>query len=239
VLLWEFRAALVGLDLGFRPWLMLLAVPAAVLGIRIARARRRFLTQRILVGVPEISSSDKGRLITDGIYGRVRNPRYLEFILLSFVYVAFANYSGVWLLYALTFPALHLVVLLEERELRERSGNTRTTAGACPACSEARTHPSPGSHAFTSRKGSLGDTLHTRHGIWNHSSSATSPENCCMQRAQGTAARGALATFQRSEGSTRSNSRHGPPFWNDRCSFHRLSDAFLSPPLLCRRTTVR
>jgi protein-S-isoprenylcysteine O-methyltransferase Ste14 len=122
VLLWEFRAALVGLDLGFRPWLMLLAVPAAVLGIAIARARRRFLTQRILVGVPEISNSDKGRLITDGIYGRVRNPRYLEFILLSFVYVAFANYSGTWLLYALIFPALHLVVLLEERELGERFG---------------------------------------------------------------------------------------------------------------------
>ena len=122
VLLWEFRAALVGSDLGFRPWLMLLAVPAAVLGVRIARARRRHLTQRILVGVPEISSSDKGRLITNGIYGRVRNPRYLEFILLSFVYVAFANYSGVWLLYALTFPAIHLVVLLEEPELRERFG---------------------------------------------------------------------------------------------------------------------
>jgi protein-S-isoprenylcysteine O-methyltransferase Ste14 len=122
VLLWEFRAALVGLDLGFRPWLMLLAVPAAVLGIGIARARRRFLTQRILVGVPEISNSDKGRLITDGIYGRVRNPRYLEFILLSFVYVAFANYSGTWVLYALIFPALHLVVLLEERELGERFG---------------------------------------------------------------------------------------------------------------------
>ena len=122
VLLWEFRAALVGLDLGFRLWLMVLAVPAAVLGIRIARARRRFLTQRILVGVPELSNSNKGRLITDGIYGRVRNPRYLEFVLLSFVYVAFANYSGAWVLYALTFPALHLVVLLEERELRERFG---------------------------------------------------------------------------------------------------------------------
>ena len=122
LLLWEFRATLVGSDLGFRPWLMLPAVPAAVLGIGIALARRRFLTQRILVGVPELSNSDKGRLISGGIYGRVRNPRYLEFLLLSFVYVAFANYSGVWVLYALTFPAIHLVVLLEEPELKERFG---------------------------------------------------------------------------------------------------------------------
>jgi protein-S-isoprenylcysteine O-methyltransferase Ste14 len=122
LLLWEARATLLGSDLGFRPWLMLLAVPAAAAGIGIARARRRLLTQRILVGVPEISSSDSGRLITEGIYGRVRNPRYLEFVLLSFVYVAFANYSGVWLLYALTFPAIHLVVVLEEPELKERFG---------------------------------------------------------------------------------------------------------------------
>ena len=41
---------------------------------------------------------------------------------MSFAYVAFANYSGAWVLYALAFPAIHLVVLLEERELRERFG---------------------------------------------------------------------------------------------------------------------
>ena len=122
VLLWEFRATLVGRDFGFQPWLLAAAVPAVVAGAGIARARRRLLTQRILIGVPEISSADKGALITSGIYGRVRNPRYLEFVLLSFVYVAFANYSGVWVVYALTFPAIHLVVLLEEPELRERFG---------------------------------------------------------------------------------------------------------------------
>jgi len=122
VLLWHFSPALVGRDMGFQPVLMVLAVPAAVLGGVIARQRRKYLSQRILVGVPEISTADKGRLLCEGIYARTRNPRYLEFVLLSFVYVAFANHSGTWALYALTFPALHLVVLLEERELRERFG---------------------------------------------------------------------------------------------------------------------
>jgi len=122
MLLWHFSPALVGRDMGFQPVLMVLAVPAAVLGGVIARQRRKYLSQRILVGVPEISTADKGRLLCEGIYARTRNPRYLEFVLLSFVYVAFANHSGTWALYALTFPALHLVVLLEERELRERFG---------------------------------------------------------------------------------------------------------------------
>ena len=122
VLLWEFRAALVGADLGFQPLLMPLAALAAAAGIAIARLRRRELTQRVLVGMPELSARDKGRLLTGGIYARTRNPRYLEFLVFSLAYVAFANYAGVWLIYALTFPAIHLVVLLEERELRERFG---------------------------------------------------------------------------------------------------------------------
>jgi protein-S-isoprenylcysteine O-methyltransferase Ste14 len=122
VLLWHFHAVLVGRDLGFQPLLLVLAVPAAVLGGVIAKQRRKYLNQRILVGVPEISTADKGRLLCEGIYARTRNPRYLEFLAFSFAYVAFANYSGAWVLYALVFPAIHLVVMLEERELRERFG---------------------------------------------------------------------------------------------------------------------
>jgi protein-S-isoprenylcysteine O-methyltransferase Ste14 len=122
LLLWEFSPALLGGDLGFEPLLLTLAVPAAVAGGVIAKRRRKLLTQRILVGTPEISKTDKGRLLTDGIYARTRNPRYLEFLAFSLAYVAFANYTGTWMLYALTIPAIHLVVLLEERELRERFG---------------------------------------------------------------------------------------------------------------------
>jgi len=122
LVLWEFRAAIVGADLGFQPLLLLPAAAAAAAGIVIARQRRKELTQRVLVGMPEISRRDKGRLLTGGIYGRTRNPRYLEILTFSFVYTAFANYAGIWVLYALMFPALHLVVLLEERELRDRFG---------------------------------------------------------------------------------------------------------------------
>jgi len=122
VLLWHFRSLLVGRDLGFQPLLLALAVPAAVAGSVIAAKRRRHLNQRILVGVPEISTADKGRLVREGIYARTRNPRYLEFLSLSLAYVAFANYTGTWILYLMTIPAIHLVVLLEEAELRERFG---------------------------------------------------------------------------------------------------------------------
>jgi protein-S-isoprenylcysteine O-methyltransferase Ste14 len=122
LVLWEISPALLGPDLGFQPVLLVLAVPAAAVGAVIAHRRRKHLTQRILVGTPEISKTDKGRLLTEGIYERTRNPRYLEFLAFAFAYMAFANYAGTWVLLAFTFPAIHLVVLLEERELRERFG---------------------------------------------------------------------------------------------------------------------
>jgi protein-S-isoprenylcysteine O-methyltransferase Ste14 len=120
--LWSARDALLGADLGTRAVLLVLIVPSVIAGAAIARVRRRQLNQRILTGIPELSSRDKGRLVTEGIYARVRNPRYAEFLVFVLAYVAFANYLGTWVLYALTFPAVHAVVLLEERELRDRFG---------------------------------------------------------------------------------------------------------------------
>jgi len=120
--LWRMRARLIGADLGLQPSLLVLGALAAVVGSWIAVARRRHLTHRILVGVPELSSIDKGRLLTEGIYGRVRNPRYIEFLLFVLAYACVANFSGVWVLVVLSVPTLHLIVLLEESELRDRFG---------------------------------------------------------------------------------------------------------------------
>lgn len=120
--LWPWRDRLLGTDFGMRPALLAVAVLAATAGGWIARARRRHLTQRILVGVPELSSSDQGRLLTEGIYARVRNPRYIEFLCFILACACVTNYSGTWALVVLCVPGLHAVVLLEERELRDRFG---------------------------------------------------------------------------------------------------------------------
>lgn len=116
------RARLVGADLGFSWVTTVLAVAAIVTGGRVAFARRRLLTQRILVGVPELSTADPGVLLTTGIYGRMRNPRYVEIMFFVAAYALFSNFVGAYVVAILTAPALYLVVLLEERELRERFG---------------------------------------------------------------------------------------------------------------------
>jgi protein-S-isoprenylcysteine O-methyltransferase Ste14 len=121
-LLWVSRTTLIGADWGTQPALLVLAAVAAGIGLWIARARRLHLTHAILVGVPELSSSDQGRLLTEGIYSQVRNPRYIEMLFGVVAYACVVNYSGTWALAILSAPALHLVVLLEESELRDRFG---------------------------------------------------------------------------------------------------------------------
>ncbi|MEM7414784.1 MAG: DUF1295 domain-containing protein [Gemmatimonadota bacterium] len=118
------RDQLIGTDLGFR-WSALAA--AAVLffvSARVAFQRKQHLTFRILAGVPELSESgaSPGTLLDQGIYSKIRHPRYVEVVVGVAAYAAFANYTGAWFVAALTVPLIHAIVLLEERELIARFG---------------------------------------------------------------------------------------------------------------------
>jgi protein-S-isoprenylcysteine O-methyltransferase Ste14 len=86
------------------------------------RLRSRFSMARLL-GLYEIApDKDAGRLVTDGIYARIRHPRYVEggFVLASLALLT--NYLTVYVLLAAYVPVIYLVVILEERELRARFG---------------------------------------------------------------------------------------------------------------------
>jgi protein-S-isoprenylcysteine O-methyltransferase Ste14 len=115
------RQSLLAIEYGTNGWLIALAVPFAIAGTVVAVKRRKYLTTRILIGVPELSAEGKqGKLLDQGIYGRIRHPRYVEIVLFVVAYALFANYLAGYATLAMTVIALYLVVLLEERELRDR-----------------------------------------------------------------------------------------------------------------------
>lgn len=118
------RDVLLGADLGLSRPLFAVGVVLLVVAIWISLKRRKYLTVRILIGVPEIEAEpeERGKLLEEGPYAVIRHPRYVEVVLATFGYAAIANYAGSWIVVAVMVPLLHLVVLLEERELRERFG---------------------------------------------------------------------------------------------------------------------
>jgi len=122
--LFSIRRALVGPDLGYYPALLVLAGVLMSGALWIAVLRRRHLTFRVLAGIPEIEAENGPEaLLDEGIYARIRHPRYVEVVLGTWAYALFSNYLGAYVVAALTVPLIHLVVLIEERELVARFGD--------------------------------------------------------------------------------------------------------------------
>ena len=119
----HMRDWLVLTDYGNHMPVFVLAAALVTLSVWIWLMRSQFLTMDILVGIPELEEGGRGgQLLTEGIYGRIRHPRYVEIVVGTLAYATFSNYLGAYLTALVFFPVLHLVVLLEERELRARFG---------------------------------------------------------------------------------------------------------------------
>jgi len=119
---WQVRDVLVGRDLGTNLWLFVPGLALYIVAAWMSRAVSRHLTLRILAGVPEINAAGPGRILREGIYGRVRHPRYAAFLVGCTGIALIVNYTGLYVMAVALFPALHVVAILEERELRARFG---------------------------------------------------------------------------------------------------------------------
>jgi protein-S-isoprenylcysteine O-methyltransferase Ste14 len=119
------RGRLLVVEFGTQPLLMAagcVSVGAAVL--MLTRLKKQ-LTLRIQMGIPELTpQSGRQVLLTEGIYGRIRHPRYVELGLGLLGYALISNYLAVYVLFLASLPILYLVAVLEERELHERFGQS-------------------------------------------------------------------------------------------------------------------
>lgn len=117
-----YRDRLVGRDLGLSVPLVVLGTALLVASLVMLRAIRRRLTMRTLMGGPELTEGETGELQTAGIYARIRHPRYAQILLTLVACALFANYSGAYVMAAVFWVMIQVVVLLEEAELRRRFG---------------------------------------------------------------------------------------------------------------------
>ncbi len=120
---WILRNVLLGINLGTSAFTMALSRVSLAGAVWLRILRMRNPNFKRISGFPELSRGNyPGPLLTDGIYARIRNPRYVEMLLLVLGLSLFANYSGSYLAWLISLPVLFRVVVMEERELRERFG---------------------------------------------------------------------------------------------------------------------
>jgi protein-S-isoprenylcysteine O-methyltransferase Ste14 len=123
-LLYACRTPILSIEFGANrvlwPFAAVLYAVATYLEIRC----RKFLRFPILVGVPELNVDQGSRkLLTDGIYGRLRHPRYAAFVLAYLALALFTNYLASYVLVAVVALLTWATSLVEERELIDAFGN--------------------------------------------------------------------------------------------------------------------
>lgn len=123
--LFSIRHDLLATDFGTSYPLLIVGILCLILAGTMRFTTQKHLTIRILLGLPEIAPDRYPRvLITDGIYGRVRHPRYVQLLIALTGYALIANHLASYIVVALWLPAIVIIVALEERELREHFGET-------------------------------------------------------------------------------------------------------------------
>lgn len=119
---WQ-RRRLLAVEFGTNWYLAAIGMALLFAGAILKRQFGVHLRFRILTGLPELDPERyPSRLLTEGIYSRIRHPRYVQYVIVVLGYALISNYLAVYMLTALLIPALALVIRWEERELRQRFG---------------------------------------------------------------------------------------------------------------------
>ncbi len=115
---------LLAVEFGPPGWFGLPAVLCFGAAVVVEVQCRKHLSLRTLVGIPELSPTPTRQpLLDQGIYARLRHPRYVVVVLSVGAIALFTNYLAVYLLCPLACLALYGITLMEERELVERFGD--------------------------------------------------------------------------------------------------------------------
>ena len=123
IAIYGFREPLMRVDFGFVPAFAALAVLSYLFAGLLELKCRRYLKLRILVGVPQLTEDPSASsLLTEGIYGRIRHPRYVSVFFGALAVALFSNYLATWVLQVFLTPVIYLLVIVEERELLDRFG---------------------------------------------------------------------------------------------------------------------
>jgi protein-S-isoprenylcysteine O-methyltransferase Ste14 len=123
VLVLLFGKPLLSVDFGTNPVLIGLGILLLVVSAALRRSFSKHLRRNILLGVPELAPAKHGiPLLTDGAYGRIRHPRYVQLFLAVIGFAFLCNYLAVYLLIPVLAAMLYFVIRFEERELLQRFG---------------------------------------------------------------------------------------------------------------------
>ncbi|MFQ5934954.1 MAG: methyltransferase family protein [Acidiferrobacterales bacterium] len=124
VVIYQFKDWLLAVEFGTSYVLLAFAIVIYAGSTFVEWQCRRHLSLATLIGLPQLAPGRQdGVLLTQGIYARIRHPRYVAVFLGVIAIALSTNYLAVYILIPLSAIALYLIVLLEEKELQACFGD--------------------------------------------------------------------------------------------------------------------
>lgn len=121
--LFSIRDRLLTIDYGFNPVLFGTGLFIIAVSWWLQRRLLSHFRVRTLLGFPELAPDrHPQKLVTTGLHAWVRHPRYVQVLLALLGWSLLANYLAAYVASGLWVPGAWIIVLLEEKELRERFG---------------------------------------------------------------------------------------------------------------------
>lgn len=119
----RLRAFVAETDLGASAVSSVLGVLLLGVAVAMRGAWQRQLTAGTMFGLPELAPARyPGRLLTEGIYARVRHPRYLQIVVAIAGWALLSNHLAAYLVVLIVMVEMAAIIPLEERELADRFG---------------------------------------------------------------------------------------------------------------------
>jgi protein-S-isoprenylcysteine O-methyltransferase Ste14 len=122
--IYTMREPVMGIEFGTNVWLAVVGILSYGVAVYIEFRCRKYLPFCTLVGIPELfPESENQLLLKEGIYSRVRHPRYLALLLGVLGIALFTDYLAAYLLVGISILGIFWITVLEERELIMRFGS--------------------------------------------------------------------------------------------------------------------
>ncbi len=119
-----FRHPLLSVEFGTSAVTIALGIVLLALHVWLRRGWQQQLTKRTLFGLPELAPDRYPRvLLTEGIYARIRHPRYVEVILGCAGIACISNYLAAYGVVVFLTLAILALIPIEERELARTFGD--------------------------------------------------------------------------------------------------------------------
>jgi len=117
------REPLLGLRFGVRWPLACVSAVLLALSSYLNALVYRQVPKFMAFGLAEISCADSGHLVTEGVYSRLRHPRFVAMALAVAAMALLTNYAAIYILFVVYVVAIFVISLLEDRELAARFGS--------------------------------------------------------------------------------------------------------------------